>query len=50
MLKIIWFLLGYITFTAKGRLPERFINLTGMRGICLFNVEKNEKGFKVVLV
>ena len=46
MLKIIRFLLGYITFTAIGRFPERFINLTGNRGICLFDVKKNEKGFK----
>lgn len=45
MLKIIRFVFGYITFSATGRFPERFINLTGTRGICLFNVKKSEDGF-----
>lgn len=40
MLRIIRFFLGYITFTAEGRFPERLINLTGTRGISLFNVKK----------
>lgn len=46
MLRIIRFLLGYITFTAEGKFPERLINLTGTRGISLFNVKKyKEDGF-----
>ena len=45
MLKIIRFVFGYITFSATGRFPERFINLTGTRGICLFDVQKSKDGF-----
>ena len=45
MLKIIRFVFGYITFSAVGRFPERFINLTGTKGICLFDVQKSEDGF-----
>ena len=45
MLKIIRFFLGYITFSVSGSFPERFINLSANKGICLFNVKREEKHF-----
>lgn len=46
MLRIIRFFLGYITFSVSGSFPERFINLSANKGICLFDVKREEKYFR----
>ncbi len=45
MLRLVRFLLGYITFSVNGKFLERFINLSAVRGICLFNIERGENSF-----
>lgn len=38
LLKLIRFFRGYVTFTVKGRFPERFVNLAMKNGVGLFDV------------
>lgn len=45
LLKLIRFLKGYVTFTAIGRFPERFINLLNQNGIAYFNMLPVDKGY-----
>ncbi|MCQ2514414.1 MAG: sporulation protein YqfD [Ruminococcus sp.] len=42
--KIVRFVLGYVDFTAEGRFPERFLNLTSRSGVNLFNTVPSSKG------
>ncbi len=44
MLKIIRFFWGYVIFVAKGKFPERFLNLAAKSGVNLFEVTKKEDG------
>ena len=45
MLRLVRFLLGYVTFSVNGKFLERFINLSAVRGISLFNIERGENSF-----
>ena len=42
MLKIIRFVMGYVTFCLSGPFPERFINLCAHHGICIWNIKKEK--------
>lgn len=44
LLKILRFIRGYVEFTARGRFPERFINLTSRYGIFVWNTLPVEGG------
>ena len=44
IIRLIRFLLGFVTFTAYGGFPERFVNLCTMNKIPLWNMKK-EKDF-----
>ena len=45
LLKLIRWSKGYVDFSASGKFPERFINLTTRNGINVWNLKPTEKGF-----
>ncbi len=46
MLKLIRFARGYVDFTATGKFPERFLNLTTTYGIVMWNAHPIKGGLK----
>ena len=46
LLKLLRFLRGYVDFTAKGKFPERFLNITARYGINLWNSLPSADGIK----
>lgn len=44
LLKILRLIRGYVDFEAKGKFPERFLNLTVRNGINIWNTVPNESG------
>lgn len=40
---------GYVSFTASGRYPERFINITASNGIHIWNVVRTGEGFSACM-
>ncbi len=49
LLKLIRFLRGYVDFTAKGKFPERFLNITARYGINLWNSVPSENGLNATM-
>ena len=49
LLKLIRFLRGYVDFTAKGKFPERFLNITARYGINLWNSMPSKDGLKATM-
>lgn len=43
---LIRFFRGYVDFTAKGKFPERFLNITARYGINLWNAQPSENGIE----
>lgn len=44
LVNFVRFLKGYVDFTAKGKFPERFMNITATRGILMWNAHPIEGG------
>ncbi len=49
LLKLLRFLRGYVDFTAKGKFPERFLNITARYGINLWNSMPSGDGLKATM-
>ncbi len=42
ILKIVRWVLGYVSFSIQGKEPERFLNLAARDGFCLWDIQKKE--------
>lgn len=49
LLKLIRWSKGYVDFSASGKFPERFINLTTRNGINVWNLKPTEKGLTATM-
>lgn len=49
LLQLLRFLRGYVDFTAKGKFPERFLNITARYGINLWNSMPSSDGLKATM-
>ena len=49
LLKLLRFLMGYVDFTAKGKFPERFINITARYGINIWNSIPSKDGLNATM-
>lgn len=49
LLKVIRWSKGYVDFSASGKFPERFINLTTRNGINVWNLKPTEKGLTATM-
>lgn len=46
LLRLIRFIRGYVDFTARGKFPERFMNITARYGISIWNAQPSENGLE----
>ena len=53
MVGVIRFFRGYVDFSAEGKFPERFLNITSRNGVSLWNAQPVKNGkpcFAVIFV
>ncbi|MDR1564388.1 MAG: sporulation protein YqfD [Oscillospiraceae bacterium] len=49
LILILRYIFGYVEFTARGRFPERFLNLNSRQGLALWNVRRTEQGLRACI-
>lgn len=47
LIKLLRFIRGYITFSVKGKFPERLINLIGKNGLTYWDILPQKDGFRI---